>query len=57
MKFLKYKADAHLVHLEDVAVFSDGGADSVGLSFLVDVDFTYFLNRDEIGELHKELAR
>lgn len=56
MKFLKYKADAHLVHLDDVDVFSDGGTDSVGLSFEIDFDFTYFLNRDEIGELHTQLA-
>ena len=55
--FLKYQADAHLEHLENVAVFSDGGADSVGLSFLIDVDFTYFLKEDEIGELHKDLAK
>lgn len=55
-KFLKYQADAHLVHLEDVSVFSDGGADSVGLSFLIDVDLTYFLIKDEIGQLHKDLA-
>mmetsp|Transcript_8916 Transcript_8916/g.13486 ORF Transcript_8916/g.13486 Transcript_8916/m.13486 type:complete len:317 (+) Transcript_8916:76-1026(+) len=56
-KFLKYQADAHLEHLEDVAVFSDGGEDSVGLSFLIDVDFTYFLKEDEIGKLHKDLAK
>jgi len=55
-KFLKYQADAHLVQFDDLAVFSDGGADSVGLSFLIDVDFTYFLNQTEIGQLHKELA-
>ena len=55
-KFLKYQADAHLVQFDDLAVFSDGGADSVGLSFLIGVDFTYFLNQTEIGQLHKELA-
>lgn len=56
VKFLKYQADAHLVHLEDVGVFSDGGEDSVGLSFLIDIDFTYFLKEDEVGELHKDYA-
>lgn len=56
-KFLKYQADAHLVHLEDVGVFSDGGTDSVGLSFLIDVDFTYFLKEEEIGNIHKDYAK
>lgn len=56
-KFFKYQADAHFVHLEDVGVFSDGGPDSVGLSFLIDVDFTYFLKEDELGQLHKDYAR
>jgi len=55
-KFFKYQGDAHNVHLEDVAVFSDGGSDSVGLSLKVDVDFTYFINKDELGQLHKDLA-
>mmetsp|Transcript_23841 Transcript_23841/g.31680 ORF Transcript_23841/g.31680 Transcript_23841/m.31680 type:complete len:313 (+) Transcript_23841:146-1084(+) len=57
MKFLKYQADAHLVHLDDVAVFSDGGANNVGLSFQIDVDFTYKLKQDEIGLLHRDLAK
>ena len=56
-KFLKYQADAHLVHLEDVGVFSDGGTDSVGLSFLIDVDFTYFLKEEEIVNIHKDYAK
>lgn len=56
-KFLKYQADAHYVHLEDVGVFSDGGADSVGLSFLIDLDYTYFLKKDKIGEIHKQYAK
>lgn len=56
-KFLKYQADAIVVHLEDVSVFSDGGKDSVGLTFLLDVDFTYFLREKEVGELHKDLAK
>lgn len=29
---------------------------SIGLSFQVDVDFTFFLIKDEIGDVHKELA-
>jgi hypothetical protein len=57
MTFLKYDADSHFVHLEDVAVFSDGGADSVGVSFLIDVDFTFLLVKEDIGELHKDLAK
>lgn len=56
-KFLKYQADAHLVHLDDVGVFSDGGANNVGLSFRIDVDFTYKLKQDEIGLLHRDLAK
>ena len=42
--------------MEDVEVFSDGG-DSVGLSFKIDVDFTYFLQQPKVGELHKELSK
>jgi len=57
VKFFKYQADAHIIHLEDVEVFSDGGSESVGLSLFVDVDFTYFLKTEEIGQLHKDLAR
>jgi hypothetical protein len=57
IKFFKYQADAHVVHLEDVAVFSNGGDDSVGLTFQIDVDFTYFLIKEEIGQLHQDLAR
>jgi len=56
-RFLKYQASAHLIHLEELAVFSDGGADNVGLSFLIDVDFTYFLKEEEVGQLHRELAK
>lgn len=56
-KFLKYQADAHIVHLDDLAVFSDGGDDSVGLSFLIDVDFTYFIKQEEVGQLHQDLAK
>jgi len=52
-----FAADAQFQHLEDVAVFSDGEGDSVGLSFLIDVDFTYFLEQDRVGQLHKELSK
>jgi SPFH domain / Band 7 family len=55
--FLKYPADAHLVHLQELSVFSSGGTnESIGVSFIVDIDFTYLLNQDEIGILHEELA-
>jgi len=56
-RFVKYQADAHHIHLEDLDVFSDGGPDSVGLSFQLDVDFTYFLKEEEIGVLHRDLAK
>lgn len=50
-------ADAHYYSVEGLSVFSAGGTnESIGLEFLVDVDFTYLLIKDEIGELHKELA-
>jgi len=55
--FLKYPADEHILFLDDLAVFSDGGEDSVGLTFLVDIYLTYAINEQEVGELHKELAR
>ena len=49
--------DAQYYSVEALSVFSDGGNnESIGLEFLVDVDFTYLLIKDEIGELHKELA-
>jgi len=56
-RFIKYKADAHVVRLNGVAVFSDGGEDNIGLTFNVDLSFTYFLKKDEIGQLHKDLAK
>lgn len=50
-------SDAHYHSLVELSVFSAGGGnESIGLEFQVDVDFTYFLLQDEIGELHKELA-
>jgi len=55
--FIKYKADAHTLELTDLAVFSAGGSnETIGLEFVVHVDLTFFLRRDEIGQLHKELA-
>jgi len=57
MKFLKYPADQHILHLEDLAVFSDGGDDSVGLTFYIDIDLTYGIKENEVGQLHKELAK
>ena len=40
-----------------MSVFSAGGSnESIGLAFLVDIDYTYFLIEEEIGALHKELA-
>jgi len=57
IKFYKYKADAHILQLNEVDVFSNAGTgDSIGLSFSIDVDLTYFIQRDQVGELHKELA-
>lgn len=56
-RFIKYKADAHYEFLDQLSVFSAGGnSESIGLEFQVDVDFTYFLIKDEIGDLHKELS-
>ena len=58
-KFLKYQADAHHEHFEDLAIFSASegeSGDSIGLAFKVDVDLTFLLNRDQIGVLHEQLA-
>ena len=55
-RFLKYQADAHLVELDQLSVFSSGGNESIGLEFRIDVDFTFFLIEDEIDDLHRELA-
>lgn len=55
--FLKYQADAHYEALNELSVFSTGeSADSVGLAFSIDVDFTFLLKEDEVGLLHQELA-
>jgi len=57
-KFLKYPADMHFVHIEEMAVFSSsrGSNESIGLEFELDVDFTYQIIKEEVGLLHKELA-
>eukprot|EP00546_Thalassionema_frauenfeldii_P014981 CAMPEP_0178913174 /NCGR_PEP_ID=MMETSP0786-20121207/10691_1 /TAXON_ID=186022 /ORGANISM="Thalassionema frauenfeldii, Strain CCMP 1798" /LENGTH=314 /DNA_ID=CAMNT_0020585877 /DNA_START=26 /DNA_END=970 /DNA_ORIENTATION=- len=56
-EFRKYQADAHFEELVALPVFSNGESeDSVGLSFKIDVDFTFLLKKDEIGDLHRELA-
>jgi SPFH domain / Band 7 family len=56
-KFLKYQSDAHHIVLDNFSVFSAGGGnESIGLEFKIDVDFTFMLKKDEIGQLHRELA-
>ena len=56
--FLKYRADAHSLQLDDLSVFSSSGGSntSIGLEFLLDIDLTYTLVKDEIGRLHTSLA-
>lgn len=55
--FLTYPADQHILHLDQLAVFSDGGSDSVGLTFIIDISLTYAIRQDKVGQLHKELAK
>jgi len=56
-RLIKYKADAHMVSLKDLVVFSSGTSEeSIGLTFSVDIDFTYLLIKEEVGLLHRELA-
>lgn len=55
--FIKYQADAQYVEFERLGVFSKSISNSsIGLSFQVDVFFTYFLIQEEVGELHQDLA-
>jgi len=57
--FIKYQASAHLESFEALGVFSAPEASknsSVGLEFKIDLDFSYFLIKDEIGEVHQESA-
>lgn len=57
-KFIKYQADAHLEHFNSLGVFSATTSNvSIGLAFNVDVDFTFFLIEEEIGQVHLEQAR
>lgn len=52
-----YQADAHHENLDGLQVFSKSlSNESIGLEFRIDVDLTYFLNKDEVGDLHRELA-
>ena len=56
-KFIKYQADAHVEPLRSLSVFSAGESNSsIGLDFLVDVDYTFLLLKDEIGLVHQEIA-
>lgn len=56
--FIKYQADAHLESFNQLGVFSATTSNvSIGLAFEVDVDFTFFLIEEEIGEVHKDLAK
>ncbi|KAL7537553.1 hypothetical protein ACHAXR_010241 [Thalassiosira sp. AJA248-18] len=56
-RFIKYQADAHLESFEQLGVFSATTSNvSIGLAFQVDVDFTFFLIKDEIGKVHQEIA-
>jgi len=57
IRFIKYPADAQIVTLNNLSVFSSGTSeDSIGITFQVDIEFTYLLIKDEIGTLHRELA-
>jgi len=56
--FIKYQRNAHLEFLDGLSVFSAGSStESIGLEFKVDVGFTFLLIEEEIGDLHKELAK
>jgi hypothetical protein len=57
-KFITYQADAHYEALDELSIFSAGGSNSsIGLEFVIDIDFTFFLIEEEIGVLHEELAK
>eukprot|EP00579_Thalassiosira_antarctica_P019177 CAMPEP_0201953888 /NCGR_PEP_ID=MMETSP0904-20121228/2060_1 /ASSEMBLY_ACC=CAM_ASM_000553 /TAXON_ID=420261 /ORGANISM="Thalassiosira antarctica, Strain CCMP982" /LENGTH=314 /DNA_ID=CAMNT_0048497817 /DNA_START=139 /DNA_END=1083 /DNA_ORIENTATION=+ len=56
-RFIKYQADAHIESFEALGVFSATTSNvSTGLAFKVDVDFSFFLIEEEIGEVHQEQA-
>jgi hypothetical protein len=60
--FVLYKADAHRAIFDDLSLFSaasgsgSSNSSSVGLEVLVDIDLTYLLKQEEIGNLHEALA-
>ena len=56
--FIKYPADALYEEFNGLSVFSAGGSnESIGLEFIIDCDLTFFLKQDEVGQVHKELAK
>ena len=56
-RFIKYQADAHVETLRSFSVFSAGESNSsIGLDFAIDLDFTFILNKDDIGKVHQEIA-
>lgn len=42
--------------VEALTVFSAGESGSVGVSIIVDVDLTYLLKKDQIGDIYKQLG-
>eukprot|EP00640_Fibrocapsa_japonica_P000227 CAMPEP_0113940854 /NCGR_PEP_ID=MMETSP1339-20121228/6897_1 /TAXON_ID=94617 /ORGANISM="Fibrocapsa japonica" /LENGTH=237 /DNA_ID=CAMNT_0000944817 /DNA_START=270 /DNA_END=983 /DNA_ORIENTATION=- /assembly_acc=CAM_ASM_000762 len=44
------------MNLTDLSVFSASESDSIGLEFVLDISYTFLLIKDEVGEVHKELA-
>lgn len=55
--FLKYQANAHHEQLKELSIFSASATNSsIGLEFIVDIDFTFLLIEEEVGLLHKEMA-
>ena len=56
--FIIYQADAHHESLDALSVFSAFESNSsIGLEFVIDSDFTFFLIEEEIGILHEELSK
>lgn len=55
--FTSITADAHYEEFNELSVFSAGGSnESIGLEFVIDADLTFFLKKEEVGLVHKELA-
>jgi len=44
------------VTVKELSVFSAGEKESVGLGVTVDIDLTYLLIKDEIGDVYKQLS-